>query len=98
MNLLSTSNPVQMVIGELLIQAELAERNHQFTFGMIAADCMEWATDIKDVMEEIVSDAETMAKRIELYAADGIFDRMERDELIRNIVEIMTEAREGVIL
>jgi len=93
--MLVTEHPVQMVLGSMLIQEELATKGNQLTFGVIARDCMEWAHEIRDVMAEIAAEADVMTQRVELYASDGVFDMSERDELLRNCQEIATEAREG---
>ncbi len=96
--MLANNHPIQLVLGSLLIQEELATKNRQMTFGVIARDAIEWATVSRDVFGEIATDAQVMGSRIDLYASDGIFDRAERDQLLKDAREIEIEAREGRII
>ena len=96
--MLAKAHPVQLVLGSLLIQAELASKNCQLTLGVLNADSIEWTTVSRDVFEEIAADAQVMGSRIEIYASDGIFDRAERAQLLKDAREIEIEAREGRII
>jgi hypothetical protein len=92
------NHPIQLIMGSLLIQSELASKNGQLTFGIIAKDCIGWASGVKDVFRKIESDADNMSSRIMLYAADGVFDLGEREQLLHDSEMISEEAREGRLI
>lgn len=94
---IADSHPVQLVIGELLIQSELACRNRQMTFGVIAHDCIGWATEVRDVLREIATDAVFTRERLKAIAADRHISPQEESEIDGYLDEMQTEATEGRI-
>jgi hypothetical protein len=98
MSTLNSHHPVQLTIGELLIQEELARKHGQLTFGVIARDCIEWACEVRDVLREIASDAAYGELLVERVAADGKVTRNETHDLKNLFKEIELEAREGRVI
>lgn len=80
MIILAHQHPVQLVLGSMLIQADLAQRDRQLTFGVIAQDCIGWAVEVRDVLSEIATDAEYGAQRLNAAAADGVLTQAEARE------------------
>lgn len=84
------NRPMQTMLGSILIQEEACRRRGQLTLAILAEDSERYARECAGVFEECGTTARTieernhyLIKKIELYAADGIFDTAERDELIR---------------
>jgi len=95
MQKLASHHPVQLVIGEMLIQSDLATKGRQLTFGVIAKDCVQWACQVRDVLQEIATDAVYGEELVERVVADGKITKDEAKELKEVFSEIELEAREG---
>tara|TARA_S200002703_G_scaffold15436_2_gene13219 strand:+ start:627 stop:914 length:288 start_codon:yes stop_codon:yes gene_type:complete len=93
---MNATHPIQMVLGSLIIQEELAMKNGQTTFAILAEDCAEWARDSRESFCEIERRAGNMVSRIDLYASDGVFKNAEREQLSEDATKIETIAREGI--
>lgn len=90
------THPIQMILGSLVIQEELARKRGQITFAILAEDCAEWARDSRESFCEIERRAGNMISRIDLYASDGVFENAEREQLTDDATKIETIAREGI--
>lgn len=86
-----------MVLGSILIAKELATKGRQLTLATLCRDAVEWATDTRDLLREIATDAEYLDGRITAVAADGTISGSEADELHALAREIRDEAITGRI-
>jgi hypothetical protein len=94
---MKNTHPIQMVLGSLVIQEELATKRGQTTFAILGKDCEEWARDSRDSFCEIERRAANMILRIDLYSFDGVFQDAEREQLSEDATKIETIAREGFV-
>lgn len=97
MHALNAEHPAQLCLGTVMIAEEMATKGRQTTFAMLARDAVEWATETRDLLREIATDASQLADDITAAAADGIITPEERVSLHESARQIESEAQSGLI-
>jgi hypothetical protein len=95
---LTSHHPAQLVLGSIIIGEQLATKGRQTTFAILCRDAVEWATETRDLLREIATDAEHLHGRIRDFSADGVFTPAESAELQAYALEIHDEAITGKII
>jgi hypothetical protein len=98
MSVLDRRNPIQLVLGCLVRQEELARKKGQMTFAVMSADAAGWASEIRDVLVEIVADAQWGQDRCSAAWDDGVVTQEELAEIEAVLALIEREAAAGKIL
>ncbi len=95
---LTSHHPAQLVLGSIIIGEQLATKGRQTTFAILCRTAVEWATETRDLLREIATDAEHLKERIHAAAADRVITPEEERELSAYALEIHDEAVTGKII
>lgn len=95
---LESHHPSQLLLGAVIVGEELATRNRQMTFASLCRDAISWATETRDLLCEIATDASALADDIVRVSSDGMITSDESQRLLESAREIEEEARTGRII
>lgn len=97
MSTLAPRHPIQLILGCLIRQEELARGRGQMTFAVMSNEAAQWASDIRDVLREIASDAAYGQDRCKAARDDGVVTVEELSEVEGVLETIELEALTGRI-
>ena len=98
MILLEKYHPMQLTLGAIIVAEQLATKGRQTTFAIVCRDAISWATETRDLLREIATDADYLGDRIIAAAADGIFSPEEKAELHGEAIGIRDTATSGKLI
>lgn len=95
---LAPRHPAQLVLGSVILQEEIARKNGQMTFAILSHDAVGWATEVRDLVKEIGTDAQYGIDLCEEAKADNEITMDEFSSVETVLREIEEEARTGRIV
>lgn len=98
MTTLTAHHPMQLVLGSIVVAEELATKGRQLTLAQLCHDAAVWAVECRDVLREIVCDADYCLSLFDEAGRDGVYTAEEIAAARGVVAEIREEAFTGKIL